>query len=112
MAPQHVAGARVSLADALLALSEMTISVAEQLLIDRAVQLSEDNKSAAARLLGLVAKRWTARPPAKNVSTRPGLHWRRAERHIQAAAFKEAVPLLRSRAGSGSTGPNRAGSSA
>ena len=77
LAPQHVAEHvdQVSLADALLALSgDDKLAVAEQLLIDRAMQLSEDNKSAAARLLGLVAKRWSGACRAQRTSAHgPGL---------------------------------------
>lgn len=87
----------VSLADALLALpGEDKLVAAEQLLIDRAMQLSDDNKSAAARLLGVSRKAVERRLAARSERQRTAEDClEEAQRHIQAAAFKEAVPLLR-----------------
>jgi len=87
----------MTLADALLSLpGEDKLAVAEQLLIDRAMQLSDDNKSAAARLLG-VSRKAVERRLASRVDRHrtPEDCLEEAQRHIQAAAFKEAVPLLR-----------------
>ena len=99
LAPQHIPEHvdPVSLADALLALpGEDKLAVAEQLLIDRAMQLSDDNKSAAARLLGVSRKAVERRLAARSDRQRTAQDClEEAERHIQAAAFKEAVPLLR-----------------
>ena len=87
----------ISLADALLSLpGEDKLAMAEQLLIDRAMQLSDDNKSAAARLLGVSRKAVERRLAARSDRQRTAQDCLDdAERHIQAAAFKEAVPLLR-----------------
>lgn len=87
----------LSLADALMALpGEDKLAAAEQLLIDRAMQLSEDNKSAAARLLGVSRKAVERRLAARTERQRTAEDClEEAQRHIQAAAFKEAVPLLR-----------------
>lgn len=87
----------VSLADALLGLpGDDKLAAAEQLLIDRAMQLSDDNKSAAARLLGVSRKAVERRLAARSERQRTAQDClEEAERHIQAAAFKEAVPLLR-----------------
>jgi DNA-binding NtrC family response regulator len=88
----------VALADALMGLpGDDKLAVAEQLLIDRAMQLSEDNKSAAARLLGVSRKAIERRLAARGERQRTAQECLdEAQRHIQSAAFKDAVPLLRS----------------
>lgn len=87
----------ISLADALLLLpGEDKLAMVEQLLIDRAMQLSEDNKSAAARLLGVSRKAVERRLAARSERQRTAQDCLdEANRHIQVSAFKEAVPLLR-----------------
>jgi DNA-binding NtrC family response regulator len=99
LAPQAAASPvdPVALADALLGLpGDDKLVVAEQLLIDRAMQLSEDNKSAAARLLGVSRKAIERRLAARGERKRTAQECLdEAQGHIQAAAFKEAVPLLR-----------------
>jgi transcriptional regulator with AAA-type ATPase domain len=86
-----------ALADALLTLpGEDKLAAAEQLLIDRAMQLSDDNKSAAARLLGVSRKAVERRLSARGGRQRTAQECLdEAQRHIQEAAFKDAVPLLR-----------------
>lgn len=86
-----------ALADTLLSLpGDDKLAVAEQLLIDRAMQLSEDNKSAAARLLGVSRKSVERRLAMRCQRQRTAQDCLEdAERLIQSAAFKEAVPLLR-----------------
>ncbi len=97
--PQPMADAvdPLVLADALIALpGDDKLAVAEQLLIDRAMQLSDDNKSAAARLLGVSRKAVERRLAARGERQRTAQEClEEAQRHIQAAAFKDAVPLLR-----------------
>lgn len=85
------------LADALLALpGEDKLSVAEQLLIDRAMQLSGDNKSAASRLLGVSRKAVERRIAARGERRRSAQEClEEAQALINEAAFREAVPLLR-----------------
>jgi len=99
LAPQPLSAPMdpVSLADALLALpGDDKLTTAEQLLIDRAMQLSDHNKSAAARLLGVSRKAVERRLAARSERQRTAEDClEEAQRHIQSAAFKEAVPLLR-----------------
>lgn len=87
----------ISLADALLSLpGDDKLAMAEQLLIDRAMQLSEHNKSAAARLLGISRKAVERRLAARSDRQRTAQDCLdEAQQHIQVSAFKEAVPLLR-----------------
>ena len=86
-----------ALADALLSLAcGDKLACAEQLLIDRAMARSNGNKSAAARLLGVSRKAVERRIAAQGDRSRSAQECLdEAQAHIQASAFREAVPLLR-----------------
>ncbi|TDV19703.1 sigma 54-interacting transcriptional regulator [Paraburkholderia caballeronis] len=88
---------REQLADRLLLLDgDDKLAAAEYLLIDRALQRTHNNKSAAAALLGVsrktVERRLKARADRDDEARRL---LARAEAHVRAAQFREAVPLLR-----------------
>ncbi|WP_175873559.1 sigma-54 dependent transcriptional regulator [Burkholderia sp. BCC0397] len=85
------------LADRLLLLDgDDKLAAAEYLLINRALQRTANNKSAAAALLGVsrkvVERRLKARADRDGEARR---HLSRAQAHIRDAQFHEAVPLLR-----------------
>ncbi len=85
------------LADRLLLLDgDDKLAAAEYLLIDRALQRTANNKSAAAALLGVsrkvVERRLKARADRDDEARR---HLRRAQASIRDAQFRDAVPLLR-----------------
>lgn len=86
-----------ALADALMALpGEDKLALVEQLMIDRAMQLSGDNKSAAARLLGVSRKTVERRIAAQGERRRTAQEClEEAQALINEAAFRDAVPLLR-----------------
>ncbi|WP_431823347.1 sigma 54-interacting transcriptional regulator [Burkholderia sp. F1] len=88
--------ARVHLADRLLALDgDNKLAAAESLLIDRALERTSYNKSAAAALLGVgrkvVERRLKAREAQHGEATQC---LERAEALVCAAQFRDAVPLL------------------
>nr|WP_269112410.1 sigma-54 dependent transcriptional regulator [Burkholderia diffusa] len=93
----HDDGARVHLADRLLALDgDDKLAAAERLLIDRALERTSYNKSAAAALLGVgrkvIERRLKARE-AQHGEARQCLE--RAEALVGTVQFSEAVALLR-----------------
>jgi transcriptional regulator with AAA-type ATPase domain len=86
-----------ALADALLAMAgDDKLAAVEQLLVDRAMQLAQGNKTAAARMLGVhrkaVERRLLARE-SNRLTAQQCLE--DATRLIEAASFKEALPLVR-----------------
>lgn len=88
----------MTLADALLALpGEDKLALAEQLLVERAMALSRDNKSAAARILGVSRKAVERRVAAQGQRLRsPEDCLAAANGSIAEAAFAEALAPLRS----------------
>ncbi|MDV7212915.1 sigma-54 interaction domain-containing protein, partial [Azotobacter beijerinckii] len=85
------------LADALLALEgDDKLRVAENLLIDRALQRSGGNKSAAAQLLGVgrkVVERRLKSREARSHEAETLLE--EGRQRVEAAEFRQAIPLLR-----------------
>lgn len=98
LAPAEPAAAgRANLADALLALEgDNKLQVAEHLLIDRALQLSGSNKSAAAQLLGVGRKVVERRLKSREARGQEAeLLLENARQRIEVAKFREAITLLR-----------------
>ncbi|MGC4062513.1 MAG: sigma 54-interacting transcriptional regulator [Aquabacterium sp.] len=86
-----------ALADALLALEgEDKLATAEQLLVDRAMQLTQGNKTAAARMLGVNRKAVERRMNARDASRFTAQQCLEdATRLIELSSFKEAIPMIR-----------------
>jgi DNA-binding NtrC family response regulator/alkylhydroperoxidase/carboxymuconolactone decarboxylase family protein YurZ len=93
---EHGAPSTDGLADALLALpGDDKLAAAEQLLMDRAMQLSADNKSAAARLLGISRKAVERRMQACETRFQSAQDYLdRANELVRESAFREALPLV------------------
>ena len=85
-----------ALADALLALpGDDKLAAAEQLLIDRAMHLACENKSAAARLLGISRKAVERRMQARETRYQSAQDYLdRANELVRDSAFREALPLI------------------
>ncbi|MBB3104371.1 sigma-54-dependent transcriptional regulator [Azomonas macrocytogenes] len=98
LAPSEVShDGQDSLADALLALeSDNKLQAAENLLIDRALQRSGGNKSAAALLLGVNRKVVERRLKSREAHSREAETLLEQGRQcVEAAEFRQAIPLLR-----------------
>lgn len=95
--PVVTASPLTALADALLALEgEDKLAAAEQLLVDRAMQLTQGNKTAAARMLGVNRKAVERRMSARDASRFTAQQCLEdATRLIEQSSFKEAIPMIR-----------------
>lgn len=88
---------RASLADQLLQLNgDDKLAAAESLMIDRALERTSNNKSAAAALLGVSRKTIERRLKAREEQHHEARQYlERADTLASAAQFHEAIPLLR-----------------
>ncbi|NHN77053.1 sigma 54-interacting transcriptional regulator [Azotobacter chroococcum] len=94
---QNASAEQDDLADALLALEgDNKLQAAENLLIDRALQHSGGNKSAAAQLLGVSRKVVERRLKSRESRGQDAeLLLEEGRRRVEAAEFREAIPPLR-----------------